>query len=305
MNYFFLGIACFLFSVQFLFSKRYQLKTGSTLTAAVGMTVFDSIWLIALFFTANRFTLQVTRVSFLYAAFYSGFTIVCAVASLFAMRYGKVSTVCLFLLTGGLILPVVYGILLLGEPFGFRKAAGIVFILISFFVGNLVPKKTTEDEKNRSHKIRSSLFYITCFISNGMISVITKAHSISANTAPERDFLILAAILRLLMGLAILAGLFLQKKTAARPAEQKPLAAKQILPLFLIVGGYTLCNGIANDCSLITAKTMDSSLQFPMISAAVVLMTAFIGWAVYQEKPSKGEAIGMAFTLCGILLMIG
>ena len=266
MNFLPLMMSCILFSIQFIFSKWYQLRTENTLKAAIRMSLFDSVWLIVLFLTVNRFTLQITPVSVLFAAAYSGFAIVCIVVTLFAMQYGKVSEVSLFLLTGGLILPVLYGVILLGEPIGLQKGIGIVLILISFVMSNLF-LKSEADKNPRSHKIRCMLFYITIFICNGMISVITKAHSISSNTSPERDFLILTAILRLLMGLVILIFLAVRKKADSQAADQKSLSLKQILPLFFIVGGYTLCNGIANFYSLISAKTMDSSLQFPIISA--------------------------------------
>jgi drug/metabolite transporter (DMT)-like permease len=270
--------------------------------AALRMTVFDSIWLSVLFMAVSGFSLRFTPVSFLLAAGYSTFAIVCTVASLFAFRYGKVANVSLFLLTGGLILPVLYGVVILGESLNMLQGTGIILIMLSFFCSAF--SKEPREKNSESHRIRCLLLYITVFVCNGMISIIIKAHSVSKGTVPEQDFLITAALLRLMIGLILISIITLKKQPVQNEHHDVPAHFISILPLFLIVGGYTLCNGIANFFSLITAKTMDSSVQFPVISATVVLLTALISWAVYKEKPTFHEIIGMAFTLAGIVFMI-
>lgn len=302
MNYTPLGISCLLFSMQFIFSKWYQLRTDNSLKSSLRMTVFDSIWLSVIFLVANGFSLRLTPLSVLLATGYSAFAIICIVASLFAMRYGKVVNVSLFMLTGGLILPVLYGVVILWESLNIQQGIGILMIMLSFFCSAL--SREPRERQDDSNKIRCLLLYITVFVCNGMISVITKAHSVGKETVPEQDFLIIAALLRLVIGLVLLVIINIKKQPVKHLHNITPARMLNKLPLFLIVGGYTLCNGVANFFSLITAKTMNSSVQFPIISATVVLLTALISWAIYKEKPTFYEMIGMAFTLFGIVLMI-
>ena len=74
--------------------------------------------------------------------------------------------------------------------------------------------------------------------------------------------------------------------------------------LVLLTGGYAVCNGLANVCSMHTAKTMDSSLQFPLLSAMVVVFTALLAWAVFHEKPGRGDAAGLGLTVAGMALLV-
>jgi drug/metabolite transporter (DMT)-like permease len=310
MSYAMLGIAGLLFSFQFVFSKWYQLRTDNSLKAALWMTVFDGAWLSAIFFVANGFCVHITAFSAWYAIYYSFFIIVCSVSALFALRYGKVSLMTLFMLAGGLVLPVVYGVAALGETLIIQKGLGLVLIFFSFFPGFIYKKKSVKKEKQEFNKKRRSLFlYFTVFVCNGMIGVITKAHSISVYAASEKDFLIFAALLRLVVGLILISVLIMRKKPAHRlPSKlnhaEKNERSKGIVCLLLIVGGYTLCNGVGNYFSMVTAKVMDSSLQFPVLSATVVVLTALISWAIYKEKPSTGDTVGILLNLGGIALMI-
>lgn len=132
MTYATLGMAGLLFSFQFVFSKWYQLRTDNSLSAALWMTVFDGAWLSAIFFAANGFSLHITAFSARYAIYYSFFIIVCSVSALFALRYGKVSLMTLFMLAGGLVLPVVYGVATLGETLNIQKGLALGLIFFSF-----------------------------------------------------------------------------------------------------------------------------------------------------------------------------
>ena len=310
MTYATLGMAGLLFSFQFVFSKWYQLRTDNSLSAALWMTVFDGAWLSAIFFAANGFSLHITAFSARYAIYYSFFIIVCSVSALFALRYGKVSLMTLFMLAGGLVLPVVYGVATLGETLNIQKGLALGLIFFSFFPGLVYKKESVKKEEQKQGNKRRCLFlYFIVFLSNGMVSVTTKAHSINVHAVPEKDFLIFAAFLRLVVGL-LLIGMFTMREKPALALSFKHSQTEQndrskgFLYLFLIVGGYTLCNGFGNYFSMVTAKVMDSSFQFPILSASVVVLTALISWAIYKEKPSTGDTLGILLNLGGIALMI-
>jgi len=130
MNYITLGIACLLFSLQFIFFKWYQLRTDNSLKAAVWMTVLDGAWMFSIFFIANGLSLHITPTSAMYATFYSFFIVMGNIVALFAIRHGKVAVVSLYMLTGGMVFPVIYGVLMLGETLNLYKEIGLVLIFI-------------------------------------------------------------------------------------------------------------------------------------------------------------------------------
>ena len=316
-----LGAACLLFSLQFLFSKGYQLRSGSSLRMSLRMTLYDGIWVFLLFFALNGFHIKITAGAALYGLLYAGCAIVCGVCSQFAMKLGKVAIVSLFTLTGGLVLPVFYGVAALGENLPPLKLVAVVLILLSLFPGVLLKRPSTAAQapdaprQEPAHGKKASLrFLLLCaviFFTNGMVSVVTKAHSISPQSVPERDFLLFVALVRITAAGCALIVLRMAAARRAPAADGTACASPDIgggwrralLP-FAIVGGYTACNAMGNVFSMLTAKSMPSSLQFPILSAVVIVLTALISWIAYREKPSFGDWVGMAMTVAGILMMI-
>ena len=124
-----LAAAGVLFSVQFLFTKQYQIRAGAGWRPAIWMLVFANLWMGFLFLSAGGFRLRILPASLLYAVVYAVCAAVNNAASLFAMRLGKVAVVTLFSLSGGLLLPSAYGVIRLGEPLTAGKAAGTLLIV--------------------------------------------------------------------------------------------------------------------------------------------------------------------------------
>ena len=128
-----LAAAGVLFSVQFLFTKQYQIRAGAGWRPAIWMLVFANLWMGFLFLSAGGFRLRILPASLLYAVVYAVCAAVNNAASLFAMRLGKVAVVTLFSLSGGLLLPSAYGVIRLGEPLTAGKAAGTLLIVLASF----------------------------------------------------------------------------------------------------------------------------------------------------------------------------
>ena len=70
--------------------------------------------------------------------------------------------------------------------------------------------------------------------------------------------------------------------------------------LLALTAGYAVCNAMGNIFSLRCAMTMDSSIQFPMLSGVVIFMTAVFGWLFFREKIGKSNLLSLTLTLVGI-----
>ena len=302
MAYLSLGAACLLFSMQFLFSKGYQLRAKNGFRSALWMATLDGAYFFLLFFPLNGFQIQMTASSALYGAIFSFSALACNVASYFAMERGKVAVVTLFTLSGGLLLPLLYGVICLKERMGPGRWAGALLVLLSFFPGALWGDRTVE--KQAAPLPKQAVFWLLCilvFMSNGVGAVAAKAHAVSAQSVPERDFLLFAALLRLGAGSLFLAGQKLNRRRADSSVETKQ---RDCLWLVLLVGGFTLCNGIGNLFSLSAARSLAASLQFPLLSGVVVALSALFSRGIYKEKLSPGDLLGLAMTGAGVTLMI-
>ena len=313
-----LTAACLLTSLQCLFMKAYQLRSDNSLRAALRMILFDGIWVIQLFFGINGFRIRITAVSALYGLLFAGFAMACSVCSLFAVRRGKVAVVTLFQFTGGLVLPLAYGVAVLGERLSLLKLAAVLLLFLSFFPGVLLNREQAADDcpqKKTTGSAKSRLSFLALgaavFVCNGILLVLIKAHSISPHGVPERDFLLFAALIRTAASGAVLAGIRLagmRSGCAHAPSVQPHRPAPQrlcgrLIP-FMIIGAFTLCNASASVLSMLAAKTMPSSVQFPVYCAAVVVVTALLSRIVYKEKLAVGDRVGMLLTIAGIALML-
>jgi len=47
---------------------------------------------------------------------------------------------------------------------------------------------------------------------------------------------------------------------------------------------------------------MDASIQFPVISGSVIVLTAFIGWGLFKEKPQVKDWIAITLSVVGVIL---
>jgi len=158
------------------------------------------------------------------------------------------------------------------------------------------------------------------FCGNGFVSVVSKAHQISEGAmrlpGGEVDtdgFILLNAIVGLTIALVTLV---VRAILSARKGEEHPIRAtyyeigkvpmvpKLFVMLLALAAGYAVCNAMGNIFSLQCALTMDSSIQFPILSGVVIFMTAVFGWLFFREKIGRSNLISLTLTVAGIGLFM-
>lgn len=291
-----LTLACLLFSAQFAMSKLYERRSAGTLASSLWMSVFNGGWCLLLFGILNGFRLAANATSLGYAFLFSLFNIGSGVCSVLAMKRGNLSTVTLYMLVGGLLIPFFYGILALNEPLTASKIAGVALMLLSFVPSVL----RTRGEKSATKG--GGLFFLLCagcFLFNGLVSVVTSAHQKSGQGVDENSFMMLSAMFTFLLAGAGQGALHL--KTHSRTFEGLGDGNRRdVLLCALIVGGFTLFNGGGNRFSLMAARSLEASIQFPIISASVIVLTALMGWACFKERLRTGDFVSIILAGAGI-----
>ena len=315
MDYLVLLTGCVFFAVQFIFNKVCSKNTASDMSGGLIINIFQSGWIALTFFIANGLKMTYTADSVKFAVLYAFLMILCNCCMAPALKYGKISVLSLFTLAGCLVIPSVFGIIFLKEDVQVSDIVAIVVILISFIISSaedIMPSKS--NDKNEKSEKPKALFWVLClitFFGNGLVSVVSKLHVISENSVPTYDFLVCASLTRFLIASVIITSIGIANRISQKGTIMQSAfdffgisGRKSVLPVVLGGLGYGLCNGIGNIFSMKSQKTMNASLQFPLLSATVVVLTALLGFAVYKEKPSKFEIIGMSFTVAGALIMI-
>ncbi len=311
MDFLYLLIACLFFSVQFLFQKNFQKNTRGGFSVSI-WNQFAVYLFMAAYLAVKTRSFAVNGTALMYSVLYSVSGLLSSVASLFAMRYGKVSVASGFCLAGGMVLPFFYGIIGLGEPVTVLKIAGIL-VLCASLVPSLFEKDPYGKKRSVSDLIKYTLSCLVVFCGNGLVSIVSKAHQVSPNAIGTDEFVLLNAVVCLTLtgvGLLIMTavnGVHGDKKpfrTVFYELSEKPMIPKIFLLCIAMTACYALCNGLGNIFSLRCAITMDSSIQYPLLSGIVIFLTAVLGRICFREKIGRNNIISLALTVVGITLFM-
>ena len=306
MEYMYLLVACVFFSLQFIFQKLFERRTAGGLTVCLWNLIVSCLAGSIFLVIKSGFPTQFTWGAFLLALLTAICGIVCSVATLTAMSCGKVSAVTTFCLAGGMILPFVFGIAVLGETAGIFKWLGMALLCLSLLPPLFQKDSGAAAKKHNGRFIACSLLV---FCTNGLISVFSKVHQISLFAVDETRYLCTSAAIRLLLALSIMAGAAQLARRRGEPdayrktfweiGRQKMHGGLYVC-LIGIAAAYAVCNTLGETFNLYCMRTMDASIQFPVLSAVVIVMGAVFGRLFFGEKISRTNALSLLLSVMGI-----
>ena len=312
MDKIYLALTCIFFSVQFIFSKMYQKNSNGSINASLWMTIFYAIYSIVFFGIQIGFTPEISTSSIIFALLYSIAGIFTTLSSIIGMSLGSVSTITTFMLLGGMILPFLYGVTVLNEELSTVKIIAIIIMIISL-VPSLINKERNDDkELNKKKNFLYILALIIVFIGNGAISIITNASQKAVDAVPTQSYMFFIAIIQIVIALTVAIFIALKNKKKEESFTKtlfngvgKKYSLIAIGIAFLCSALYGVCNSFGNVFSLACVNAnMDASIQFPVISGAVIVLTALLAWAIFKEKPKAKDLISITLSVAGVLLFI-
>lgn len=310
MEYLLLLGACVFFSLQFIFQKFFERRAASGLKVCLwNVLVCGILTAVFMFAKTGKLPQNVTSAAFLYSLLYSISGIICSVASIAAMHCGNVSVISTYCLAGGMVLPYFYGIVSLGEETGIFKWLGIFVLCLSLIPAVMVKSEGTEHSKRDN--VWLFILCVLIFLTNGLVSIFSKMHQISPAAIDENQFVCLSAIIRLVIVLVvqfILAAVHFAKgekqvlRSMFLEIGECRMTVKLFVLLIVLAGGYAVCNAVGNLFSLRCMMTMDASIQFPVLSAVVIILSAVFGRVIFKEKLTRNTLISLALSAAGIAL---
>ena len=287
-------IASILFSIQPAFTKQYQKNAGEGLKSSFIYNATSPLLFIAIMFFYEGMKLDFTLYSFVMAMIWA---VICNAMSFFqikALSSGNVANYSLFLLGGGMIIPVVYGAIF-GDDFGAFKITGVILVCIAVLI-KINPKEKGE---------KGSLFsLIAIFLLNGLAGVLSSVYQselIKFDKISSEQFSILRSFTTVGVGAVMLGVLSVTEK--GEGDENARLIRKgylKAMPWSLTGGGI---NGVANLLLLFALQTVQPSLQYPIITGGGILLSAIVG-LIFKEIPDKKTWISVGFATAGTIIMI-
>ncbi len=305
MYYALLIIAAGSFSTQYVFSKFNQKTRGTSLFSSLTFGCASSLISIPLLFIIGGFKIEFSSYSAIIALIYGGVYIVCLIFGVKALAHANLVLYSLFLMLGGMLLPIFYG-LIIGESMSIFMITGVIALILSM----LVSLKKTDDDK------RITWFAILCFAviftANGLSYILTSFHQSNKDLAVSpASFVLLCSLGKFIVGITILSVMGIYKKCCKRKVSNEKLdatiekinAKKALLNLLVIAGGYAIFNAVGNLCTTISAGNLPAVVQYPIITGGCIFISAIEG-LIFGERITKKTILGIVLVFTGTILMM-
>lgn len=310
MHYLYLLIACLFFALQFIFQKFYQRRALSTIRVCLWCQFFSSTAVVIWMAVTSGIPTSVSLPALILALLCALATLVCSACTIFAMARGPVGVVSFFCLIGSMIIPFFYGVFFLSEQASIAKWIGIAVLTVSVMLPMLI------DRGKKGEKKAGATYYLLCiviFLANGFANVFSKMHQICPEPMTASGFVLLGALLRILIAALLLLGMAVHLKkrgeqnvlrTVFVEVGKQPMTGKLFVLLVTFSAAYSICNALGNVFSLKCMNVMDASMQFPILSAIVIVMSSILGRIFFKERITRGVALSLVATGVGVLLFI-
>ena len=280
-------LAAVLLAMNFALTKFYQKNGNNTNYEILIFNAITATFSGLIFFGINGFKVDFKTFSVCMSALFTMLVFTYQIIGFKIMARGKIAIYTMFLMSGGMILPYLWGVFFLEEEISLLRSLGLIVILLSLLVSNL-------DEMKLDFKL-----FIMCaavFVLNGFVSIISKTHQINDNAVSTNDFVIINNLFSALSGYLIA---FSCRKTAESKKRQ-PIRLKHIIIIFMVAA----TSGISSFLQLKGAQNIPASVLYPVITGGTVLFTAIAGRIFFKEKGSLKLNIGLVMCFVGTCMFL-
>lgn len=291
-----MGLISVIFSVvllafNFVANKHYQTKAGVSVKAGLLFNAtngfFAAIIMLLLNLCINGAFLKITSISLLFAFGVAFCNILYVLLGFYMMKSGSLAIYTMFLMSGGMIVPYLWGVFKLNEEISIYRILGLVIMILGVIVSNAKKQKTA---------VKYVLIGFLVFILNGAVSTFSKMHQIESTyaTVSKTEFVVLCNVMKFLFCLIVILFLNSKKEMASTYIPFKKLVGIILLSSVLDSSSYYL--------QLFGAEKLPATVLYPLITGGSIILTAMFGIILYKEKINKQTFTGM--TLCFIATLL-
>lgn len=290
-DYLLIVLSALLLALSFIFQKLFQTRTSDSTECGVDYNIMSALFSIFVLAITTGFSISFTPYSVINICLRSTCCLVHTVLGFKIMKAGSVALHMLFLMSGGMLVPAVWGWLFLGEEPKPLHIIGLVVILLSIILNNLGSGRLS---------VKLLLMCLTVFTVNGFVSVFAKLHQIETvyETVSTAEYTLLSTVASLAISLVLRAVLhFKNKGDADRVNCFRPL------PILIVV-----ISGIISTASSLLqlegAKNLPASILFPVQSGGTIVFSGLLALILFKEKISKRGWISVGLCVVGACLFI-
>ena len=286
--------------------KKYQMANGIGLVSTLSFILLASLFAagVGSFFSDG---LRFEPYSFVFATGYALFSTVTAALCICGTAFGNLSVLIMYATLGTLIIPSVYGLIVLPEEnvLTIWKACGFVAAFLCLAMNFLGSKETGADAAElKSAGKSSAIFKVMCavvFFTNGSALVVYNLENRYCSDYSYYSFvteymLISAALL------AVVLVILLLKNRKQFAGEAKKVATAKNMGIILL---YAILFFASDLLSINCAGMIPLIIQAPVSFCVPVIVVALLDYILYREKLTKRNLLQMAAALvCCICFVV-
>ena len=271
-----------MFGGCFTLNDVYRKIRGSSIKISLQFSLVGSLAGFIVLIFANGLSFEFTPFTLIMAILTSINGFAFTFCSFKALDRINLSLYSLFSMLGGMMLPFLQGILFYGEKMSLAKLLCFLFITVALML-------TVE----KGERKKGTIYYVCIFVLNGMSGVLSKFFAESTfPKASATGYTNLTSVCSVAISGVLL--LVLSKK---HPKESRFSLAGATVSA---VAGIT--NKIANLVLVIALAHVDASVQYPMVTGGVMIVSTLICF-FGKNKPSKKEILSIIVAFIGLLLL--
>ena len=291
MNPYFLIIVADIFlAASFVFQKNYQKAAGTAVKSGLIYNLLMGVFCAVMFFCINGCRVNLTPYSVMMAAFSTITGMLYVFIGFKIMEMGSMSLYTFFLMSGGMVLPYIFGVLFLNEQLTFLRTLGLVAIVASIAISNT---GVTKPEK------KQIFLCVLVFVLNGFCSIISKLHQISpaSELITSSDYAFLVVCWKIVI--CAIALLIYKGKDSKEGSVTISWKSAIWMVFFAAVS-----DGLSYMLQLVGASTIPATVLFPMVTGGSVILTSLAAVLAFREKLSVRQVMGVVICVFGTLLFL-
>lgn len=283
MYYALILLSVIMFGGCFALQDVYRKMRGSGICISMEAACVGSFTGLIVLLLVNGFQLEFTLFTLMMGLLAAINGIAFTFCSFKALDVINLSLFSLFSMLGGMVLPFAQGIVFYGEQITVAKVVCVVFICAALVL------TVTRGEKKKGY-----LYYVGIFVLNGMSGVLSKLF----NELPFEKTSAAGYTLWISICTVVLSGvawlIMFQKKNPSEPRYSWRACA-----VGAVSGGV---NKVANFLLVIALIHVDASVQYPMVTGGVMIVSTLICF-FGDRKPSKKEMLSVGLAFLGMLAL--
>lgn len=288
-------LCVFVFSVQSILMKSYQQNvkmTGLSQTLYLLLISGEAALIFALMAGKDMFA---DPLAIRYGVIAALITLGSLFFSLLAMAHVNLTVLTVSQNAGALVLPTLFGFLVLGEAVTVMKVISLLLVMAAFLTSFLSHGPQTKGKGDRLAVIST----VGVFLFYGSGTIMHKAYTSSGSLAANEAYLSWLNIFIVPILLTVLAVI---RVRSGKPLRE--LARGIQFRYYLLVAAGVVLGTVGMVCSLKALSMVDVSIYSPLYASLFILFVTLISRLVFRENITRANYISAGLAVAAVILSV-